>query len=436
MTITCENCNTRFVLDEARIPPQGARVRCSRCQHRFHVKPPPAQPTPEEIVEQAVENSAPFDPLGGREPAQESPPEPEPAPREGRRDADARDAALDNPEFLFDEPGDASAAGRVPAREPAAEAPELMEREEQLAPPLTDEREEPVLDARPDPQPEAPPPPAAAAPEERAAAEEELGGSTATGLREDLFGAPPDEGLSIGTADDGPTPELAHSPRRSAAEIRGATSAAVPMAGLSLDVAPEPASSPAPWRGFAREVVSARDPEPAKSAPRRRAEPEPAARATPGRFAGFVERVAAFVVAAALVGGAARTLVLDRVHPQAAIVRGAGWIATDVDAFHVRSADGRRVLVIRGALLSEGSQPPPDVRAQVLDAQGAVVAGPVSAVPLRLDGSGLTPEAIATRLASRASAPRAGPVGGFTVLVPDPPPQARRYRLELSRPAG
>ncbi len=39
MVITCEGCERRFQVDAARIPPRGARVRCKRCQHRFHVNP-------------------------------------------------------------------------------------------------------------------------------------------------------------------------------------------------------------------------------------------------------------------------------------------------------------------------------------------------------------------------------------------------------------
>lgn len=39
MVITCEQCETRFRLDDARIPDAGVRVRCSRCKHAFFVKP-------------------------------------------------------------------------------------------------------------------------------------------------------------------------------------------------------------------------------------------------------------------------------------------------------------------------------------------------------------------------------------------------------------
>jgi predicted Zn finger-like uncharacterized protein len=38
--VRCERCETRFKLDESRIPARGARVRCSRCKHAFFVTPP------------------------------------------------------------------------------------------------------------------------------------------------------------------------------------------------------------------------------------------------------------------------------------------------------------------------------------------------------------------------------------------------------------
>lgn len=42
LIVTCEQCQTRFQLDAARIPETGARVRCSRCKHAFFVVRPGA----------------------------------------------------------------------------------------------------------------------------------------------------------------------------------------------------------------------------------------------------------------------------------------------------------------------------------------------------------------------------------------------------------
>ena len=40
MIVTCERCATQFQLDDSRIPPEGVRVRCSRCKHAFHIELP------------------------------------------------------------------------------------------------------------------------------------------------------------------------------------------------------------------------------------------------------------------------------------------------------------------------------------------------------------------------------------------------------------
>jgi predicted Zn finger-like uncharacterized protein len=48
MKITCPECQTRFYLEEDRVPDEGTKVRCSRCHHVFQVeKPaPPLKPSP------------------------------------------------------------------------------------------------------------------------------------------------------------------------------------------------------------------------------------------------------------------------------------------------------------------------------------------------------------------------------------------------------
>jgi predicted Zn finger-like uncharacterized protein len=54
VVVTCEKCSTRFRLDESRIPPSGARVRCSRCKHAFFLAPS-ARPGPDAIHAVAAE---------------------------------------------------------------------------------------------------------------------------------------------------------------------------------------------------------------------------------------------------------------------------------------------------------------------------------------------------------------------------------------------
>jgi predicted Zn finger-like uncharacterized protein len=56
LILTCERCDTRFRLDEGRLPAGGARVRCSRCKHAFFVKPAgaPAADLVHQVAEAAL----------------------------------------------------------------------------------------------------------------------------------------------------------------------------------------------------------------------------------------------------------------------------------------------------------------------------------------------------------------------------------------------
>ena len=56
MIITCKQCQTRFRLDDDRLPVRGARVRCSKCKHAFFV-PHPSAP-PEDALEDAALSTA------------------------------------------------------------------------------------------------------------------------------------------------------------------------------------------------------------------------------------------------------------------------------------------------------------------------------------------------------------------------------------------
>jgi predicted Zn finger-like uncharacterized protein len=44
LIVTCEKCTTQFQLDDAKVPPGGVRVRCSRCKHAFFIEPAGASP--------------------------------------------------------------------------------------------------------------------------------------------------------------------------------------------------------------------------------------------------------------------------------------------------------------------------------------------------------------------------------------------------------
>jgi predicted Zn finger-like uncharacterized protein len=64
VVIVCEQCQTRFRLDDERIPRQGANVRCSKCKASFFVQAPGAsqEEALEEVVAQATDPGTPAGP--------------------------------------------------------------------------------------------------------------------------------------------------------------------------------------------------------------------------------------------------------------------------------------------------------------------------------------------------------------------------------------
>ena len=42
MDVRCDQCNSEYEFDEARIPPDGLPVKCSSCSHVFRVYKPGA----------------------------------------------------------------------------------------------------------------------------------------------------------------------------------------------------------------------------------------------------------------------------------------------------------------------------------------------------------------------------------------------------------
>ena len=87
MIVSCENCHTRFKLDGRRLRSAGVKLRCSKCQHTFELKPlSPAEaesepvglpasaaesaadaPAPEEVVFGAPSVETPIGPLDADE---------------------------------------------------------------------------------------------------------------------------------------------------------------------------------------------------------------------------------------------------------------------------------------------------------------------------------------------------------------------------------
>ena len=39
MKVSCPSCQTNYNIDDKRIPPGGAKLKCARCQNTFPIKP-------------------------------------------------------------------------------------------------------------------------------------------------------------------------------------------------------------------------------------------------------------------------------------------------------------------------------------------------------------------------------------------------------------
>ncbi len=548
MKITCENCKTRFVLKAIRLPPQGARVRCSRCHHRFHVKPDPKPPNPDPSVREVVEDSAPpeeagetavFDdaseaatpaskvtpaaskpkPAAKRKPAaakrkpaaaQAKPaarkaepvaPKVEPAaPKETPAAPKAEPAApKETPAAPKAEPAAPKETPAAPKETPAAskttpgslDDPEFIFEPEPPPAPLYDEDEvegppsQPVLDAAPkagpsddaeDPVVASGPgqdrrtaPPASKVPdanatgasvgagsfahasgserEEPAAHEEQRPASDTASSenRDSLFGEAPEQGF-YADPDPAPPVELGAAPGQDPApppvpapapQEQADTAAAEDWSDLESDAKAEPDQG---WQSFSQEDLSVeqgagtvlsrapRAPAPTESRARRPALSGPATLAV---------RAVAAAVGLVLVAGGIRAI--PALAPGALYgpraIHWNGWIASQIEAFHARDADGRRVLVVLGALAPNGSDPAPRVRAQLLDTRGRDLGRGYWAHPRRFAEADLRPDALSRYLRAPIAITRPGrPSEGFTFLIADPPAGAERFRLEFVAP--
>ena len=81
MHVECNSCNTRYTIADEKIPPQGARVRCRKCQAVFQV-PGPSSPSPLPLIPPTPEDTSPALGHTPAEPAPSTmPPPPPPAAR-------------------------------------------------------------------------------------------------------------------------------------------------------------------------------------------------------------------------------------------------------------------------------------------------------------------------------------------------------------------
>ncbi|MFN3076028.1 MAG: DUF3426 domain-containing protein [Alphaproteobacteria bacterium] len=117
MQITCSSCNTKFVVADRLIGPNGRKLRCASCGAVWHQYPPKAEPEyePEPVPEEDFEDAPPSRPQFRNEPAfedEEEKPAPPPSP--------ARASERDPLPFEMDPPGSGARAEGDP--EDAAEA--------------------------------------------------------------------------------------------------------------------------------------------------------------------------------------------------------------------------------------------------------------------------------------------------------------------------
>src|SRR5262245_45149923 len=42
MRVSCPSCHTTYNIDDKRVPPGGAKLKCPKCQTLFPIKPPPS----------------------------------------------------------------------------------------------------------------------------------------------------------------------------------------------------------------------------------------------------------------------------------------------------------------------------------------------------------------------------------------------------------
>jgi len=510
--VQCPTCEARFHLARERVPAKGARVRCSRCQHRFFVSA---------SGEVGESNASAGDSLSGQTPGSKlsaakkveaaavseapdaTPPRPAPTktvtgfssrpspgsllPGAGTRDIDPsqlgevedgersrspwsmragpdpkEDQSLDNPEFLFepgaeDEPGP---GGTTPAP-PATVTPLQRGPTRMLG--LGDDEAGPVVPAPARPKLSAIPGPSRAAIRDPASAEteipdiraqrDELAAQRAMAALKavddedlDQLDAPADDAAASGapslvtrnedwaeTASDSPKSSATAS-LTSASESPGdwamdSSSAVTLQEGARASShTSEPqraervshAVSAAPTRGERSSVTHARAPFETSSPERERV-----TRSLGGLLALAVGGLL-------LLGGAKAAYVGSwRIPPGPPQVEGAGWTASDLTAAHLRAVGGERLLVIRGSLRGEGDLP--SIEAVLVDGRGKPVSEPHRGWPVRLADARLRSEDRAALEVSAVRSAESSNPSSFTIVVPNPSDQARRFALSLSK---
>ena len=419
MVVECEGCGTRFNLPDGQVPPGGARVRCSKCHHRFVVIPEGA-PAPEE------DSSA-----------------------HGKSGADEPD--LDNPEFIFDDDDSSAEDEDEDAPSPDLDQTMRTDSDDDSFAESDDEEEGDDEDDEEDSAPSLPAPSGPAPSQVTATEAMELARSGEASDDPDSA----QDGAQFGTGDGmlgtaapasetDPTfgeQEQAPSPPASSGE----TASEMDSFGSDWDSDDDDDDADS-WDKLldgdapvgSRDEGASAGPTRQRTAPARAkpAAPTPAPDDTPRLAGEIVDRASQVLAVAAgilLSIGGLRAVSQPSLGPTPGpeIVRGAGWAAEQIESAQLRDAAGRRVVVVRGTLgAPSGRTVPPRVRAILLDAAGDSLGSPIDAHLERLSAEQLTPDALSARI-SRGFARIEGSSRGFTILIPDPPIEARRFDLIL-----
>jgi predicted Zn finger-like uncharacterized protein len=473
--VQCPSCQARFHLAQERIPAKGARVRCSRCEHRFYVtstgevsesKPRKAKAEGESGPQAGASESSGSQgsssgsqsagsldlssSSGSSQPARKRPPSREaattameamrepapPAPRIRSLGGAGpqEDADLDDPQFLFDDtqsapelpytPGNLGAEDEDPSSEAFGEVPG---RARTARAPDTDVTPE-------EPPPQAPePPPSASDPS-----------SSGSWLSNDDEAIPDIRAQRDEMALQSSPAALA-SDLEESFDVTGSQTPERPVEPLSEPAVPSApradASRPAPRQVAAPEAPPGRYAGGGSTVLVARAVPERGSRAAAaevpaGPFSISLERasalVSAFTALALLFAGwhVLHARLADPAGPERVRVE-SGEISS-VEVLHLRDAEGRRVLAVRGLLQSASAQRP-QVQLRLLDPVGNALGEPYPARPRFMRDADLASDRLRDLLAPDA-APSLTPsdARGFTVLVRDPPLEAERFALELA----
>jgi predicted Zn finger-like uncharacterized protein len=486
MIVRCPSCEARFHLADGRLPEKGARVRCSKCHHRFYVRPPGAGAEGAELEAESEPDAAPV-PRQGKSAA----PDPGKSAKGGvSARAEAKNEATARGEASAKVGQSAKAAAAKPAAapakpaKPAAAAPKPAAKPAPAKPAARASAPAAGMGGADDPDLEDPQflfdkgeaeKPASARSgaksSERPAAGDTLGAGALFGADDDddrveatlgeEEGAVPDTdarsdlfgdmaGLAAETEESdraAATPPAAKlAPARPSAPAAPSRASAPPPAREestisigddsepmpSLDVKPTGRAGSSYQAGGTREQVERKAPKSAAARPA--AEPQAAPAPPPDTPRARLLRALACAagLALAVVGG--RLVATHGMGPFAGPERliGTGWEVRGVEVLRLRGPEGQLVLALRGTLDRSGSGALPALRATAADERGQPLGGETPVSWTWLDGAELTPDRLSHWIAAGpAPAPEAGSVASarFTVLIVDPPADARRILL-------